>query len=82
MLSKEERFKQEHTIFQSRADLGLQTLRTWLYDRQAEINLKWPGMAGEDLIRLQGEAGLIARLIKMVDKGPTIPQQTKEVTHV
>lgn len=79
MLSKEERFKQEHTIFQSRGDLGLQAMRSWLYDRQAEINLKWPGMMGEDLIRLQGEAGLLARLVKLIDKGPTIPQQTKEV---
>lgn len=78
MLSKEERFKQEHTIFQSRADLGLQTLRSWLYDRQAEVNSKWHGMTGEDLIRVQGEASLLARLIKMIDKGPTISQ---EVTH-
>lgn len=79
MLSKEERFKQEHTIFQARVEIGLQAMREWLYDRQAGVNSKWPGMTGEDLIRLQGEAVLIARLVKMIDKGPTIPQQIKEV---
>ena len=75
MLSKEERFKQEHTIFQSRSDPGLQSMRAWLYDRQAEVNSKWPNMSGEDLTRLQGEAGLLARLVKLIDKGPSIPQQ-------
>ena len=81
MLTKEERHVQEHRIFQSRGEPGIAVFRDWLYDRQAELNRKWPDSIGEDLAKMQGEASLIARMIKMIEKGPTIPQQIKEVTH-
>ena len=79
MLSKEARHDQEHKIFQCRSEPGIQVFREWLYDEQGRVNSKWPSMTGEDLTRLQGEAGLLARLLKMIEKGPSIPQQTKEV---
>ena len=80
-ITKEDRHTQEHKIFQARGEIGIIVFRDWLYDRQTEINRKWPEMAGDDLIRIQGEARLIARQIKMIEKGPTVPQQSKEGTH-
>ena len=80
-LTKYERFETEHQIFQTRVETGLQAMRSWLFARREEINLKWPGMIAEDLTRMQGEALLVNRLIKMIDVGPTIPRETKEVTN-
>ena len=81
MIVKEERSNLEHTIYQARFDVGLQAMRDWLYVRQAEINGKWYSMTGDDLIKIQGEASTIARQIKMLEKGPTVAQQPKEVTN-
>ena len=82
MIVKEERSNLEHTIYQARFDVGLQAMRDWLYGRQNELNAKWHSATGDDLIKLQGEASLVARQIKMLEKGPTVPQQIKEVAHV
>ena len=81
MIVKEERAKLENTIYQARFDVGLQAMRDWLYGRQNELNAKWHGMTGDDLIKLQGEASSIARQIKMLEKGPTVPQQMKEMSN-
>ena len=69
---KQEQHVQEMNIFQSRYEGGLQSMRDWLYARQARINTEWIGMAGDDLLREQGEARAIARMIKLIDIGPTI----------
>ena len=81
MIVKEERAKLENTIYQARFDPGLQAMRDWLYGRQNELNAKWHSMSGDDLIKLQGEASAVARQIKMLEKGPTVIQQSKEVSN-
>ena len=81
MIVKEERANLEHTIYQARFDVGLQAMRDWLYTRQNEINAKWHSMTGDDLVKFQGAASEIARPIKMLEKGPPVPQQIKEVTN-
>ena len=52
MITKEDRHTQEHKIFQSRGELGIIVFRDWLYDRQADINRKWPDTLAADLARL------------------------------
>ena len=69
---KAEQFKNETDIFLCRHEGGLQALRDWLYLRQARINTEWVGMVGDDLIREQGEARIVARMIKLIDIGPAI----------
>ena len=81
MIVKEERANLENTIYQARFDVGLQAMRDWLYVRQVEINGKWHSAIGDDLIKMQGEASSIMRQIKMLEKGPTVPQQTKEMNN-
>jgi hypothetical protein len=71
---KQEQHKIEWNIFQCRNEGGLQAMRDWLYLRQARINTEWVGMVGDDLIREQGEARIVARLIKLIDDGPAIKQ--------
>ena len=71
---KQEQHKTELNIFQCRNEGGLQAMRDWLYARQVRINTEWIGMAGDDLIREQGEARVVARLIKLIDDGPAIKQ--------
>lgn len=72
MITKPEQYAQETAIFLMRNESGLQNLRAWLYGRRDQINRDWPGQEGDDLIRLQGAAKEVARLIKMVDVGPTM----------
>ncbi|MBK8772086.1 MAG: hypothetical protein IPM06_16915 [Rhizobiales bacterium] len=71
---RQEQHKTELNIFQCRNEGGLQAMRDWLYARQARINTEWVGMVGDDLIREQGEARVVARLIKLIDDGPAIKQ--------
>ena len=69
---KAEQYKNELDVFQCRHEAGIQALRSWLYARRDRINTEWPGMAGDDLIREQGEARAIHRILKLIDDGPTI----------
>jgi len=71
---KAEQHKTELDIFMCRNEPGLQALRSWMYARRDTINRDWPGMDGEDLIRLQGEARAVAKAIKLIDDGPAIKQ--------
>lgn len=71
-ISKRERHVQEMNVFQLRNEGGLQALRAWLYREQAEVNDKWPRALLDQLPRLQGEASICAKLIRMIDIGPTI----------
>lgn len=74
-VSKSEQHEQERIIFATRADPGMQAMRSWLFARRDKLNADWPGMVDNDLTRLQGEARLVARLIKMIDFGPLVSQQ-------
>jgi hypothetical protein len=69
---KAEQHAQEVAVFLMRNEGGLQNLRSWLYGRRDQINRDWPGQVGEDLIRLQGAAKEVAKLIRMIDVGPSI----------
>lgn len=69
---KAEQHAAEVAVFLMRNEGGLQNLRTWLYMRRDQINRDWPGQEGEELIRLQGAAKEVARLIKLIDIGPSI----------
>lgn len=69
---KENQHKLELAVHQLQAEPGLQALRALLVLRQVELNDKWFRTQGEDLTLMQGEARHIARLIKMIDLGPTI----------
>lgn len=74
-VSKAERYEQEATIFACRTEAGLLKLRDWLYARRDEINERWMDLAGEELIKVQGEAKLLKRQIKLLDQGPTIKEK-------
>lgn len=69
---KAEQHAQELAVFMMRNEGGLQNLRSWLYGRRDQINRDWPGQEGEELIRLQGAAKEVAKLIRMIDTGPTV----------
>ena len=67
---KEEQYELEVKILQQARDGGTAPVRAWLYIAQAKVNSMWPGAIGEELYRLQGEARLITRLLKVIDNGP------------
>lgn len=73
-IAKEAQHQNEVALHQLRFEGGVQAARAWLIERQAEIHLRWPDMTGDDLMRMQGEAKLIARLLRLIDHGPTIKQ--------
>ena len=73
-ISKPERHEQELKIFAMRHEAGVRVLRDWLYRERDEINARWPAQTGEDLIRLQGEAQRVAKLIKVIDIEPQFKQ--------
>lgn len=74
MIAKQERYDLENAVFAARADIGADAIRRWLYMRRDEVNQKWPSAAGDELAQMQGEAKLIARMIKLIEQGPTISQ--------
>lgn len=69
---KAEQYKNELDIFLCRHEAGVQAFRAWLYSKRDRINEEWVGMVGDDLIRKQGEAQAVAKLIRMIDVGPTV----------
>jgi len=71
---KAEQHKTELDIFLCRHEGGLQAVRTWLYARQARINTEWIGLSGDDLIRMQGEARNVAKMIRLIDIGPALTE--------
>ena len=68
----EDRRVNELAIFQLRSEPGLQEMRKWLFWKRDDIGEKWTELEGTDLLKLQGEARLVKKLIKMIDVGPTI----------
>jgi len=71
---KAEQYKTETNIFLCRHEPGVQALRAWLHARRDRINTEWVGMVGDELIREQGEARVVAKMIRLIDDGPTIKQ--------
>lgn len=69
---KAEQHKTEMDIFLCRNEGGVQAMRSWLYARRDRINTEWIGMVGDDLIREQGEARAVNKMIKLIDDGPAI----------
>lgn len=69
---KAEQHKTELDIFLCQNEGGVQAMRSWLYARRDRINTEWIGMVGDDLIREQGEARAVAKMIKLIDDGPAI----------
>lgn len=69
---KQEQHDNELAIYFSRHEAGLQAMKAWLISRQARINTEWIGMTGEELFREQGEARAVAKILKLIDIGPTI----------
>ena len=72
MITKSEQHAQEVAVFLMRNEQGLQSLRAWLYGRRDQINRDWPGQVGDELVQLQGAAKEVAKLIRMIDIGPSI----------
>jgi hypothetical protein len=78
MISKEGKYDAEVAVHASRHEHGLGALRDWLYIRRDEINTNWPNIVGDELSTLQGEAKMVARLIKLIEQGPAIkPERSK-----
>ena len=74
---KQERHENEATVFACRAEAGLQSMRAWLFARREETNKKWiSSNDAMEVARLQGEAGLVNKLIDMIDQGPKIKGET------
>lgn len=71
-VTKQERHEQELNITRSRHEAGVIAVHKWLCRERDEINARWFDKSGEDLLRLQGEAKHVARLIRVVEQGPTI----------
>lgn len=71
-IAHEDRHANEIAIFTLRGEPGLQEMRKWLYTKRDEITDKWIDLAGDDLLKLQGEARLVKRMIKLIDHGPQV----------
>lgn len=80
MISKEERYNTEVAVHSSRHEPGLGALRDWLYLRRDEINTNWPNIVGDELSTLQGEAKMVARLIKLIEQGPIIKSERSKAS--
>ena len=72
IVARAEQHRLEQAVFQLRFEGGLQAMRSWLLERQAEIHRQWYELSGDDLHRMQGEAQLIGRQLKILDIAPTI----------
>ena len=72
MNTHEERRVNELAIFTLRGEPGLQEMRKWLYWKRDDIADRWTELSGDELLKLQGEARLVKKQIKMLDHGPTL----------
>ena len=75
-ISKQERYETENVIYTQRHDPGIVAIKQWLYIRRDELNNSWRNTISEDgnIERLQGEARMVDRLIRVIDTGPTIKE--------
>ena len=72
MTSHTEKHANELAIYALRGEPGLQEMRKWLFAKRDDIGDRWTELEGNDLLKLQGEARLVKRVIKMIDQGPQI----------
>jgi len=68
----EDRHANEIAIYTLRSEPGLQEMRKWLYAKRDEISDKFMELGMDDLPKMQGEARLVKKMIKMIDQGPQI----------
>lgn len=80
-VSKAEQYGQEQAMFERQHDPGVLAVRAWLYGRQGSINSQWPSLSGEELLRLQGEARVVAKMIRLIEHGPAIKKPMEASTH-
>ena len=76
---KAEQNTQEKVMFAMRNEPGVRATTDWLKRELEEINRKWPTLSGDDLIRLQGKAQHIWRLLDAIEtapRGSVIPELT------
>ena len=71
-ITKQERHTAELSIFNQRGDGGARAIHTWLKLRREELNRQWPGVIGEELAAMQGEARSIDKLVQVLEHGPTV----------
>lgn len=69
-IAKQERFEQETAIFELRNEAGVRAVQDWLQREEKEANQRWRTLKGDELIGLQSEAKLIARLLKVIEQDP------------
>ena len=72
MIAHDTRHGNEAAIFALRTEAGLQEMRKWLFWKRDEISDKFMEFGMDDLPKMQGEARLVKRLIRMIDHGPQI----------
>jgi hypothetical protein len=78
-ITKEARYEHELAVHASRHEGGVRAVHAWLCGRRDEINVRWTGIEGDDLVKLQGEAACVVRLIRLIELGPTIKYVAKPV---
>lgn len=82
MIAKEELFDIELAVHASRHEAGSGALYAWLRQREVDLNTRWSQLEGEDLTRLQGEARLVARMLKLLVHGPALkPKPAQEARY-
>lgn len=77
-ISKQERHAAEVSVHQLGHEQGIQAMRKLLFLRRDEINTSWPDAIGDALIKLQGEAKLVRKLINTIDHGPAVKTLAQE----
>ncbi|MGH8370861.1 MAG: hypothetical protein ACRESC_07750 [Gammaproteobacteria bacterium] len=68
-----------YSVFTSRHEAGVRAMHELLTQRRAMLNQRWPGLSGDDLLAAQGSAREIDKLLRIIEKGPTI-SKTERVT--
>jgi hypothetical protein len=71
-VAKQERQKLEQQVHSLRHEGGTRAVYELLRLEQDELNKKWPDLRGDDLIYAQGAAKSVARLLAVIEHGPTI----------
>ena len=74
-IAQPEKHQVQHRIHRSRGDPGVLAIREWILLEQADANRRWVNLAGEELTKKQGEAVMLAKLLKTIDEIPLIKEQ-------
>lgn len=71
-INRQEQHEAEMKVFQLRHEIGMQSMRALLMLRRDEINKTWPDASGDALLKLQGEAQCVQKMLKVIEHGPAI----------